>query len=610
MTFATIVRLELRASLRRWWYYATLLLLVAILATAARWTAASYQPPDLRYYEGRPELAMMQAHFAALAPQRNAARDRAVFAVIVHLQALAVLLIAPLYAASAIAAERERHTLEPLLLTDLRNAEIVLGRWLVRLLLLWLLVLAGLPVLFSGGFVVGRAGGVSAGTFWTAGALLAALSLFALGLGVLASTCSRNVAAAAFIAYAGITVLDVALPAIGTALLAHPSEWVRRTTEGAMPLRPGVLAIPPSGVLRGVLGDGRTGPDGPTASLWPCLGLLITLGVASLALAALLLRRVGLRTPGVPRRKERLTRRTRDVGTDPVAWRELRTVAAHRRMAGMRMAALVASALFSALSLATWMADLLEGGPPRESDVGAFQLAIALTAMIAWLVVALQGSVSISSEVRNQTLDSLLLTPLTGGSIVRGKLAGAVMSAAFALAFPLAFAGVAAWRGATSPRAALFTAFVVLAAAAFFAAVGLACSLRFPTGPTGAAAAVAVWLALCLGVPAAVGLWSGDRWTSAVLASPTSAAYHVIADRSIFPANPAAPPEDAEPPIWPRLAKDAALWSFVEALALTALAAWSRRRIESEYRVRQSPRAMPRDRSRHPASRSRSLQAR
>jgi hypothetical protein len=256
------------------------------------------------------------------------------------------------------------------------------------------------------------------------------------------------------------------------------------------------------------------------------------------------------------------------------------------------MAALVASALFSALSLTTWMADLWEGRPPLESDVNAFQLSIALTAMIAWLVVALQGSVSIGSEVRNQTLDSLLLTPLSGRSIVRGKLAGAVISASFALAFPMAFATVAASRGTTSPRAAMLTGLVILAAALFFAAVGLACSLRFPTGPAGAGAAVAIVLGLCLGVPAAIWTGSDGGWRPASLASPMMAAYHLIADESAWPPRPgsAAPPEKAGPSSWARVARDAAWLTVAEAIAMAVLVIWCRRKIECEYRIRQRPR--------------------
>lgn len=101
MTFATIVRLELRASLRRRRFYATLGLLVVVLVAATRLTEVSYRPPSLSEYAGRPERALMEKHQASLEPQRLAARDRAVFAVFVHLQALAILLIAPLSAASA-----------------------------------------------------------------------------------------------------------------------------------------------------------------------------------------------------------------------------------------------------------------------------------------------------------------------------------------------------------------------------------------------------------------------------------------------------------------------------------------------------------------------------
>jgi hypothetical protein len=258
-------------------------------------------------------------------------------------------------------------------------------------------------------------------------------------------------------------------------------------------------------------------------------------------------------------------------------------------MAGARMAALVASALFSALSLTLWMTDLWEGRAPRESDVDAFRLSIALTAMIAWLVVVLQGSVSISSEIRNRTLDSLLLTPISGRSIVRGTLAGAVMSASFALAFPLAFAGLAALRGMTSPRAALLTGCVILAAAVFFAAVGLTCSVRFPTGPTGVAVAVALVLALCIGVPAASGQWSGGGWTPAAPASPMTAASQLIADESVWPDNPrtAAAPDEVAPPTWSRVARDVAFWTIAEGLAIALLLAWCGHRIECEYRIRQ-----------------------
>ena len=166
------------------------------------------------------------------------------------------------------------------------------------------------------------------------------------------------------------------------------------------------------------------------------------------------------------------------------------------------------------------------------------------------------------------------------------------MSASFAMAFPLGFAGLAAVIGLTSPRAALLTASVILTASVLFAAVGLACSLRFPSGAAGAGASVAIVLASRLGVPAAALQLEGDhRWPPA-LASPMTAAFYALGDESVWGGQP--PPGEGlaeePPPAWGRLARGAGAWMIAEGLAAAGLAAWCRRRIEGGYRVRQRPR--------------------
>jgi ABC-type transport system involved in multi-copper enzyme maturation permease subunit len=80
------------------------------------------------------------------------ARERAAFAAsffahFMEAQFAIVLLITPLYAAGAIAEEKERRTLEFLFVTDLSNREIILGILGARLGKLLLLVLTGLPFL-------------------------------------------------------------------------------------------------------------------------------------------------------------------------------------------------------------------------------------------------------------------------------------------------------------------------------------------------------------------------------------------------------------------------------------------------------------------------------
>jgi ABC-type transport system involved in multi-copper enzyme maturation permease subunit len=62
-------------------------------------------------------------------------------------QMIAILLLTPLYVAGAIVDERKRGTLELLYTTHLTSSEIVLGKLFARLLAIWLILLAGLPVL-------------------------------------------------------------------------------------------------------------------------------------------------------------------------------------------------------------------------------------------------------------------------------------------------------------------------------------------------------------------------------------------------------------------------------------------------------------------------------
>src|SRR5262249_39200661 len=79
-------------------------------------------------------------------------REMAVFAesffgTFMWIQFLVVILLTPAYTAAAIADEKDRKTLEFLLATDLENREIILSKWMSRMLNLSLLILAGLPVL-------------------------------------------------------------------------------------------------------------------------------------------------------------------------------------------------------------------------------------------------------------------------------------------------------------------------------------------------------------------------------------------------------------------------------------------------------------------------------
>src|SRR5439155_20537601 len=92
---------------------------------------------------------------ACLCAHELAEFGRCFFFVFIAIQSLTLAWLTPAYTARAIAAEKERQTLDALLATDLRNREIVLSPYVSRLANIIMLILAGLPILailqFMGG---------------------------------------------------------------------------------------------------------------------------------------------------------------------------------------------------------------------------------------------------------------------------------------------------------------------------------------------------------------------------------------------------------------------------------------------------------------------------
>jgi ABC-type transport system involved in multi-copper enzyme maturation permease subunit len=148
-------------------------------------------------------------------------RDSAMFAdtfvlTILLAQLAVVAILAPAYGAGVIAEEKERRSLGSLLTTRLTEREVVLGKFLGRVVLLVSLLVAGLPMFM----LVQLSGGVDvvfvlAGLAITAttGALLAAV-------GMLVGATAQNVRTALYRAY-GFTALFVTGGCVGAAVSPH-----------------------------------------------------------------------------------------------------------------------------------------------------------------------------------------------------------------------------------------------------------------------------------------------------------------------------------------------------------------------------------------------------
>jgi ABC-type transport system involved in multi-copper enzyme maturation permease subunit len=92
-------------------------------------------------------LSLMVGRTGGITSREMATFAEQFFLTFMAVQFVAVILLTPAYTAGAIAEEKERKTLEFILITDLRDREIVLSKFLSRLANILLLVITGLPIL-------------------------------------------------------------------------------------------------------------------------------------------------------------------------------------------------------------------------------------------------------------------------------------------------------------------------------------------------------------------------------------------------------------------------------------------------------------------------------
>ena len=128
------------------------------------------------------------------------------YGVLMAAQCGLILLIAPAMTSGAIAGERERQTLELLLVTNTGSFRILLGKVLESFALLALLICCGLPV--TGLCML--AGGIGFEQMLLGGLFLLAVAFWAVSIGVFCSAVSRSTMLSGVLSYLVILTLGVA----------------------------------------------------------------------------------------------------------------------------------------------------------------------------------------------------------------------------------------------------------------------------------------------------------------------------------------------------------------------------------------------------------------
>ncbi|MHB1038219.1 MAG: ABC transporter permease [Pirellulales bacterium] len=362
-----------------------------------------------------------------------------VFQILAPLQLAVMLFFSALLAASAVAQEKDRRTLDLLLLTRMSNSELVLGKLMAAMLGVLGALAAALPlfmisVLFGGisfgqiarVFSVTLAAAVVAGSLGSTLALwrektfqtlamtvlalvfwLAAGELVAMGvLGPDPAGIACQVLATAFSPWQAI--LEATRPYVAS---ETARQWLESPVNLFVLVAIGLAAAinglavlrvrvwNPSSEMRGTLGEA------PDEGAWR--------------------RRTEERVAGATSAGERTDRataaaalrKTREVWDNPILWREMRTWAYGRKILVIRLA-----------YLAIWLAaaGAVYGMIHGAEGLGREQAALVLAPLVvlSLVLVNAQAVTSLTSERDVRALDLLLVTDITPKEFVYGKLGG------------------------------------------------------------------------------------------------------------------------------------------------------------------------------------------
>jgi ABC-type transport system involved in multi-copper enzyme maturation permease subunit len=403
---------------------------------------------------------------------------RLLFQLLTFVQLALFLFFAALSAASAVAQEKDRRTFLLLLMTEMSDVEIVLGKVLGSLLPIGLLLTATVPVLM----LVLMLGGVGLGQVVQATLIVAATVLAAGSLGGLVALWrertfqSLALTVLFLVLYFGLVRVPPAVGGPDWLPWLDPFVALRAVHDGTAALSPG---------------------------LSPAYGFALVMGGVTVVLNSWGVFKLRKWNPSgepiiQPDRPEDLEEKDRTaahaapgkvrrVGPNPILWREVFTRAYGRRPLMVKAAYLISLALICWSALTPVV---------TQGRTGGFAAAYGLlpVGVLSLLLVAAQAATAITSERDTGALDLLLVTDLTAKEFIFGKLGGIVYNTKEYLIPPLILAGVYAWYGclatpparhpeyAASMNATAFVCLfgVTLVLLAFAMVLGIHVALRTP----------------------------------------------------------------------------------------------------------------------------------
>ena len=433
----------------------------------------------------------------------------AAFQILAPLQLAVALPFSALLVASAVALEKDRKTLDLLLLTNLSNAELVLGKLMAGMLNVVVVVVAAWPLMM----IVALLGGVSSQQ-------IARVELVTLLSAVAAGSLGSTIALwreKTFQALA-MTILLIVLWLVGWEIVAAGA--LHQTWLG-IPAASWAVAMSPWLAVEEAARPRFAEAAASGAPADPVLMFAITFAGISLALNGVAIARVRVWNPPrevLPQKPgERLGAsdpaggnvatprqsvhsaggKVRPVWDNPVLWREIRTWAFGKRIVLIRLAYWAVFAICAVAVVRIAAASpltVLEAAVPDAAKPLIMLLAVGLILLNALAVT------SLTNERDSRALDLLLVTDLSPKEIVIGKLGGAFYNAKEVILLPIGLCAYLWLIDRVSTENFVFVLAGVAVMAAFAAMLGLHAGITYANSRTAIATSIGTLLFLFLGV--------------------------------------------------------------------------------------------------------------
>ena len=421
-----------------------------------------------------------------------------IFSLLAPLQMTMAMVFSALLTASAVAQEKDRRTFELLLMTNLSNAELVLGSLLASMLGVLVLIAASVPLFM----ILTLLGGVSYPQIVRVIAVTVAVAALSGSIGsMIALWREKTFQSLALTALVLVMWVILGEATAGGQLGAF---WSGTSTEHW------ATAISP---LRATLGAMHPFPAAADVMSW-CRGpvnlfLILSIGATVLVnLWAIARVRVWNPTRAVVLRNEDAEeqegseaaavskRRSREVWDNPILWREICTWAYGKKILIVRFAyllifALCAAALFEALG---------NGGAATASLVSPLAKPLVSLVVLGLVLVNALAVTSLTNERDLRALDLLLVTDLTPKEIIYGKLGGIFYNSKEIIILPLVLCGVLWYTNHLSGENFVFVTIAILVMTTFVAVLGVHSGMTYYESRVAVAVSLSTVLFLLLGI--------------------------------------------------------------------------------------------------------------